>query len=299
MARTTTQKERSRRPCALCGLAPSSPDGEHVLPRWLLRALLPPECGPYRTAWAGLSADEPAINTSPTFPRAKLACCEKYNAELNRRFENPGAGPARRLFETDRPAFTSKESQDLTLWILKTWLLLAHPQTEFKPGLPRPRPWNTAPPEVFAWLVNGQAPQAGLSAWAFRHDRNHGEQSPGSTPRLQLPTVVADGIKVTFLSLDLTLKLVNVALVFHPGWRIAHPDVPTGRVVTLWPGGKGAALPPLPSLGHQPLAWVDGPELHFLPNTYSEEALLPLVPDVPPDSLVTDLLAFAAAPRIR
>jgi hypothetical protein len=118
--------------------------------------------------------------------------------------------------------------------MLKTWLLLVHPRAKFQPSSPRPRPWAPVPAEVYAWLVNGQPPPRSLSAWAFRHVQGKGDGRPVATPRLFLPKVIADGVSMPFEVLDLTLSLVNVVVVFHPGWPIRHLPAVAGDVMQLW-----------------------------------------------------------------
>ncbi|MDQ3763943.1 MAG: hypothetical protein M3460_20750 [Actinomycetota bacterium] len=233
------------------------------------------------------------------FDSVKLPCCLACNAELARRFENSGAEPGRRLLSMERPALTPDETLRAALWVLKTWLLLAHPRSEFQSATPRPRPWSSAPVEMFSWQINGQSPPAGLSMWAFLHDQERStSQQDRSTPWIALPTVVADGVTTKFQVLDLTIALVNVTLIFHPGWPIAHVPASVGEVSQLWPLAAGTGLARLPVLSHRPLRWRVGPELHFRPGAFPDENMRPLAPNVAPESLVLASLDGVSAPPV-
>jgi hypothetical protein len=293
MSRRASQDARARECCALCASAPSTPTGEDVLPRSLMRALFPPERGPYTTT----SAE--GVRCRQQFDSVKLPCCLACNAELNRRFENPGAEPGRRLLSMEQPALTPDETLRGVLWVLKTWLLLAHPRAEFQSATPRPRAWSSTPAEVFSWLINGQSPPAGLSMWAFRHDQKRStSQQDSSAPWMAVPTVVADGVTTRFQVLDLTVALVNVTLVFHPSWPIAHVPASVGEVSQLWPLAADTGLACLPVLSHRPLRWRVGPELRFFPGTFPDENMRPLAPNVAPESLVFGSLEGASAPAV-
>lgn len=285
---------RAQQWCALCASAPSTPAGEHVLPRSLIRACFPLKRGPYKTT----SAE--GVRHRQQFDSVKLPCCSTCNTELARRFENPGAEPARRLLSMERPALTPDETQHAALWLLKTWLLLAHPRSEFQSATPRPEPpWSSAPAEVFSWLINGQSPPAGLSMWAFLHDQEQStSRQDRSAPWMALPTVVVDGVTTRFQVLDLTIALVNVTLVFHPGWPIAHVPASVGKVRQLWPLATGTELECLPMLFHRPLRWRVGPELRFRPGAFPEENMRPLAPNVAPESLMLASLDGGSAPAV-
>jgi hypothetical protein len=108
-------------------------------------------------------------------------------------------------------------------------------------------------PELYSWLISDRSPPVGLSAWAFRHEQDS-EVHEVSLPvqRLELPIVVADGRIIPFFSMDLTLKLVNVTLVYHPGWRLHHSPAASGIVTQIWPVPYGIQLFCLPTLQARP-----------------------------------------------
>jgi hypothetical protein len=248
-----------------------------------LRALFPLRDGPYTTT-SSLGAV-----TTPQFDAVKLACGIACNGRLNRRFEDLRAAPALRLLSQEEPALNREESRLAVLWMLKTWLLLVHPRTEFRRGTPEPSAWSGAPSSVWDWLVSGQEPPPGLSAWAFRHVQNAADQGKPGPPRLELPTVVTRGVRIEFSHVDLTLKLVNFTLIYHPGWPIHHPGEASGDVLRVWPFSEGAEIKQLPRSRHRPITWLKGRSLQFRDGTY-DGTLPPLTPGVEAESLVVEKL---------
>ena len=57
----------------------------------------------------------------------------------------------------------------------------------------------------------------------------------GPTRHIPLPTVVADGRKIEFRVKRAGLRSLDVSLLYHPGWEIAHPLEADGRALRLWP----------------------------------------------------------------
>jgi hypothetical protein len=292
MASSPSQALRASTLCALCLSAPSTPTGEHVLPRWLMRRLFPKSEGPYTTS---SSAGEVSRQQ---FDSVKLACCETCNNKLEVNFESPGISPVRRLLTENIPDLTAAETRLAALWLIKTWLLWLHPRTEFPDSLPRPTPAPEPSPQyLYTWLVEGASPPNGLSLWAFRHDQSSGSPEPeGSTPRLELPLVNTQAGQIPFVHLDLTLASLNVVLIYHPGWPIAYLPALEARVAQLWPLPEGTAIRSLPELNHRPIKLGPMPRLTFLPGYGLGESSLPaLTPDVPILDLVRDRCAFFSA----
>lgn len=288
---------RAGKPCALCGIRPSTEDGEHVLPSWLLDAYFHEDDGSYTIGPPGAQRGDPGTRTSQKFQAIKLACCNPCNnGKLNERFEMPGREPARALIEGHAQDLSPDDADHARLWVLKTWVLLTHPRTEFKnlrlPGVA----WPGAPSSVYDWLINGQPPPDGLSAWAFWLEDP--VETPPDMPRIDLPTVVADGITTRFRSLDLGVRNMSITLAFHPGWEIAHPGEADGSVIRLWPVPEQRTIPPLPRHRHRPVVYRSGPELWFEPGTYGNVDLPPLAPDTDPAWLAREFVTFTAAPRV-
>ncbi len=249
------------------------------MPVAVLKKLFPVSDGPYTTTVAG------STRVTQQFDSIKLQCCGECNDTLARRFENPGQAAAHRLFSQEAPALSAPEAQAAALWVLKTWLLMAHPDARYQLGTPRPQPWDAAPEGTWSWLVDSRPPPDGLSVWAFRYLQ---DARAASADSLTLPTVAADGRTVRFRALDLTLSLTNVVLVLHPGWSLDHPAEATGEVVRLWPRDP-LPLPALPARGSRPVRFADGPELRFGPGMF-RPPLPALRAGTPPEALVFDLL---------
>jgi len=252
-------------------------------------------CSGRREGYTTTSASG-STTTDPKFDAVKLACCQLCNDRLNQRFEDRKAQPAMRLLSEDEPVLDAGQTTLAALWFLKTWPLLAHPRTEYQAATPAPTArWDGVASSVWSWAVRDEDPPLGLSAWAFRHRQDgDGDEPPPSAPRLELPHVVADGVAMPFYVIDLTLELVNVSVVWHPGWQIEHLAAAAGEVLQLSPLPVGTTIDRLPDLDHRPIRWATGPVLRFLPGTY-DGTLPPLTPGVPPSSQVTDRLESADA----
>jgi hypothetical protein len=160
VAKSASKIDRENQLCAPCKAARSTASGEHVLPKAFMKACWPSDRGPYTV----LAPTETRFRQQ--FDSIILPCCKRCNETLESRFESTGCEPAIRLFNTVRPNLTAVETESVALWILKTWLLLAHPAAEYRSDTPRVAAWEGAPDEVFTWLVNDRPPPAGLSAWA-------------------------------------------------------------------------------------------------------------------------------------
>ncbi len=274
--------------CALCRLRPSTPTGEHVLPRAVIRDLFPLSAGPFTTT-TGSGPDR----VTQQFDSVKLPCCRPCNDTLASRFENPGQAPAVRLLTAERPALAQAEAEQAALWLLKTWLLLVHPQARYQPSTPRPLPWERQPDGLWLWLIDGSPPPDGLSAWAFHHVQDPARSATDRPPVLALPIVEADGLTAPFRSLDLTLVRTNVVLVLHPGWPLVHPGEANGDVVRLWPAPS--PIEALPALTSRPLAFAAGPVVRFQPGA-DTASLPPLVAGVAPETLAAGLAVGGEGP---
>ena len=101
--------------------------------------------------------------------------------------------------------------------------------------------------------------------------------------RIPLPTITADGRTTRFQEFTSRLDLLDagvleVELVYHPGWEIDHPLERDGRAARLWPrdGRRVVDIGALPVLESRELSWVRGPRLVFAPSTYRRQARDPL-----------------------
>ena len=145
---------------------------------------------------------------------------------------------------------------------------MMHPERELQAGTPREAAWSDAPREVFSWMVSEDPPPAGLSAWAYAPNWNGLENPEGDgAPRLDLPTIVADGQRTAFRFVEIRIGPAAVAVVYHPGWPITHVAEAAGTAVRLWPPRAGASLASLPETA-RPIVWSTGPELLFRPGVF-------------------------------
>jgi len=167
--------------------------------------------------------------------------------------------------------------------VLKTWLLTGHPAAQASDPRSSPARFDLseAPQELYGWLVEEKPPPAGLSVWATRGAQAATNGSPRY--RIPLPTVTADGRTTRFQELAFRLDLVDggvldIELVYHPGWEIEHPLERESRAMRLWPrdGRRVLDLGALPVLEAHELSWGRGPRLVFAPESYNGEQRAPL-----------------------
>jgi len=209
--------------------------------------------------------------------------CTSCNGLLNRRFEQPAKPLVRRLFGgPPLPRLTGTELAAVAAWLLKTWILLPHPEVfHAHPLIDRahlPMKWpSPAEPEYYRWLITGDSPPAGLSLWLHRTGDLEGP-APGGDRRLVLPTVHESGRSIRFESHEVTLHGLTVTLAVHPGWPIDHPLELEGRAVRLWPdppdGFDFEALPPVRR--SEGVAWSRGLQVELRPGALGSGLLPPL-----------------------
>jgi hypothetical protein len=116
----------------------------------------------------------------------------------------------------------------------------------------------------------------------------------GPTRHVPLPTVVADGRKIEFRVKRAGLRSLDVSLLYHPRWEIAHPLEVDGRALRLWPREVDSGVADFASL--QPVhpkdtVWVEGPTIHFVPDAFWRGDLLPLSPSFNPIDLGSRLIS--------
>ena len=289
--------------CVLCRVRPSSPTGEHIWPEWLL-AMFPESKGPY-TRWIDGEPERRRDGTTPrthtSTERVKVPCCSICNGKLAKRFERSAMRIVRTVLESNGMALLSAdEANTLGMWLLKTWLLLAHPRARSSmPGV-SPRRWDLSqiPDDLYSWMITGAEPPHGLSVWAAREEASL--PAPNQPRFLPLPTVIVDGQSTRFYVFRCSITFFDVTITYHPSWDIDHPLEREGRAVRLWPAqGSAVDLGVLPSVATRDTVWVDGPTLQFVPGYYGTAVLPPI--DENQDLLFSDLagaVLFAAAPRL-
>lgn len=282
-------QEQKRRPlragavCALC-TRDSTPGGEHVLPQWFLRAAFP-DSDEYTTEHNGapiLKEDDDTPRTQTSVDRPKLPCCSTCNAALNDRFERQKTVKiGRRLVAGDgRITLSAEEVGDLGIWLLKTLLLLSHPETTSSvPGVKIPS-WNLGmvPADLYSWMTTNAPPPDGLSVWLMlRATDEDGTEEP---PVITLPVIYADGRETAFQVKMFAIKRIELTLVYHPHWAIEHPLELDGRAVRMWPRTTRDAvdLTRLSGVVPWPVRWVSAGRITFPPGTYGEVELPPIRP---------------------
>jgi hypothetical protein len=288
--------------CIFCP-KPSSRGGEHVWTEWFLK-MFPLTDGPYTTLEDGEPIQDRNGNprTQTSIRRVKVPMCNGdgepgggCNGELNRRFEEPAKLLVRKLMASDGDiVFDGQQATIVGLWLLKTWLLLAHPLAEdSQVDIPALR-WTSATDDLWSWMVASRPPPEGLSVWANKRSAPPNDQTP--TRRVPLPTVIADGREIEFLSSRAGVRFLDVGVVYHPGWEIDHPLEREGRALRLWPrdSDQPADFARLPPVDTNDTNWLSGPRLHFYPGTFASSNLPPLSASLTPMQLM-DLPAVEAA----
>lgn len=278
--------------CVLCEVRPSSKEGEHADPQWFLEAF-PEQVGRFTVHESNKRARKPDGALRPrqkSFPRTTLPVCTECNGRLNTRFEVP-TKPVIRAIWQGRLALGPADAWTFAVWTLKTWLMVGHPSAVCSdPGWSIPRyALDEVPDDLYGWTVSEtkKPPPHGLSAWVTKDGE---EQSDHSTGAIPLPTVVADGVTTKFQvlrhSMDfLDAGVLDVSLVYHPGWEIEHQLESEGRAMRLWPRDPGTPLDigALPPVDSNDLRWSVGPRLQFTPGAFNAAAALD------PLSITTDL----------
>lgn len=265
-------------PCVF-GPEPSSKEGEHVLPRWLLRTFSERE-GPYEVWRNGkpecIRKQTPRRHTS--LPGVKLPMCVAHNGVLAQRFEAPLKGWREKVFDPADGRLEAHRVQPLSLWLLKTWLLLAHPKAVHVDRIPRESHWHSAPADLWSWTVTGEDPPTGLSVWLWRRDDT---QPPcGSPRRIPLPTVIDDSTTHHFQSHEFGIRHLQVAVAYHPGWPLNHPLEADGKAIRMWPPPDKPApldLGQLPEVPPQATVWTEGPTIRFKAGRYRSANLPPFL----------------------
>jgi hypothetical protein len=262
--------------CIFCA-EPSSPTGEHVLDTWALK-MFPQKVDEYSL----YKSDEPVLDRDgvprqdDTVARAKLPMCVEHNGILNTRFGQPAKPIIRKLLDSGgEVVLDAAEAEIAARWYVKTWLLLGHPRVVWtQPGWDVP-PWEPVPADLYSWMVSGQQPPPGLSAWAFKHA---GRKAPDDqVRRLPLLTMVIDTETVKFQVMCFGLGAVEVHLAYHPRWEIDHPLEREHRAIRLWPRPSPHEddFAALPVIERGEVRWWEGFMFVFPPGT-SPNGLPPL-----------------------
>lgn len=256
---------RRKTTCALCHTRPSSNAGEHVAPQWFTKMFSVSD-GPYTVSINGkpvLKNDQTTPRTYGNFGAYKLACCVDCNGSLNRRFETDATRTAIKSLFDDRGGgvWSREEHRAAALWLLKTWLLLAHEKTEVYPKEMSTPQW-THVPALYRWMTHGAEPPRDLSLWIYRHN-DVIETDPLHLP---LPALVSSRRTYRVQVNVMSVKKIGIVLLHHPGWRVDLPRQVQNKMRRLWPCGRATQLDldDLPSQKLWPISWYVGPRIQLM-----------------------------------
>jgi len=159
------------RTCALCRKRPASPKSEHILPQWFLDRFPPTKEPSYQVEINGqavMKRDGRTPRRHNNLGAFKLPCCTDCNGVLSHRFETKKTrAVVQRLYDSDGLVTAdARDARALGLWLVKTWLLLSHPDAQPNADFAR-TPW-VAPDALFAWTTGGGEPPKDLSMWVYR-----------------------------------------------------------------------------------------------------------------------------------
>jgi hypothetical protein len=267
-------------PCIFCG-APSSRQGEHVLPRWLLSRWCGQGPFTYEINGQPIPDRHGAPRTARDLPPNLLPVCDQRsgqdcNGALNRRYEQPGKRHVRAVLDQAQALDGTELVAAFARWWIKTILLLQHPKTASAfPGAAS-RPWDL-PPDVYPDLLNGSLP-SDISLWLAVSDDASGSERLPEPLRLFLPTTsapdVSGGKPATLLTGfgQAGTRVLLVEFVLHPLCDLEHPFERAGLLARIWPDPPErldiTTLPLLSSQGRQQLGgvFVDGGFAEHLPG---------------------------------
>jgi hypothetical protein len=235
--------------CVLCRDGVSTRDGEHVVPQWFLRRYLAATDGPYITDVNGA----PVLNSRSaprkhSWPEVRLPACENCNRALRDRFEiGAPQGVVQDFF--DAPFVRDMSAVDarlLGLWLLKTWVLLAHPSAVYT-NSQSPPSWSSGS-DLWSWTAIGDEPPASLSLWINRQDIN----------------ATSDGgaIDIRFAGQAFIRGTYEVHGVAIDGEVIGDAPTVKDGLSRLWPPSGDARLAALPVLPRDHFRWLAGSKSH-------------------------------------
>jgi hypothetical protein len=247
--------------CAVCGVTPASTgQGEHVWPRWFLKAM--DALGPPKNAWSVngrpvTNRDGEQIHGTER-QRVMLPACIACNSELNSRFEEPAKSAVGHLARNQwSGSYSNADWRAVGMWWAKVLLLLGHPQARIAhPYLDKIAVRFDGTPPDNSWMVKSSGPSSHLSLWVF----NATMTCADSPFTLVLPSAVvaADGSRARCHVLSLATPGLCVTVVSHAGLRIDHPLVERGQAWELLHNPPSGDLSQLPQLAYDTITWVRG-----------------------------------------
>lgn len=227
------QPKRSDQKCALCRGANSSPAGEHVIPRWFWNVVLGD--GPY-TQHVNDEREKKKggapVPESETPYHVQLPCCLKCNEILNNRFELETTGfrlPVVSAFTG--MSLTPEEARAASLWLLKTCLLMTHPEDKSGRNIQRIA-WEGADQKLYEWMISDTDPPSDLGLFVHHFGP---KRSGAAAATIMLPVMETAGERVSCQGASIGLLDWGFTLVYHPGWNFNHPSQGDQSVAQIWP----------------------------------------------------------------
>jgi len=213
----------------------------------------------------------------PVYPWIQLPCCQPCNRALIKSFELPLRPAVEALF--DLRALSAQEAADTGLWLLKTVLLLHHPEaTSRRPG--DPAPWEDCGQGLFSCLSDGGDPPEDLGLWVHGRDAAREGQVP-----LPLPTIEGDRVHACRAAGVGLGEHLGFSLVHHPPGRLLLPGPAEAASHRLWPPSGALDPAALLRVGPWPLAFEPGWHMSTGGVPVDRAALPPLARDLDPTAI--------------
>ncbi|MGX1751420.1 hypothetical protein [Glutamicibacter protophormiae] len=191
--------------------------------------------------------------TQDTPPHIQLDCCEVCNDTLNKHFEQPFMELVKGAFAGNEQ--TRSESESVSIWLLKTLLLMTHPS--------RKKGWNvneiawdsrSTDPNIYRWMTNSAAPPDGLSL--FIHHFSSSMHAAASIT-MKLPRLIWSTTERRSQSALIGLNQWGFTLVHHPGWKFTHPLEGDPTLKQLWPPQEAINFMSIPLRSDWPLEFQE------------------------------------------
>lgn len=207
-----------------------------------------------------------------SFPSAHVPVCGDCNSILNKNFEERGKPIVRRILDKNRTTkdllLSVEDMTDLARWMLKVALLAGHPtaehdDTKAKKRLPQ---FHSSELDWLKWMVTGATIPSGFSLFISRWDPKHVDCEKTSSMIIDLPHLVIDGVKYTFMHHSMSLGDLYATIVWHPHWPIENKQVIDGKAVQLWPALKEYDLGLLPLVSPNELVFRNSEEVRGVSN---------------------------------